>query len=63
MVEEGNTVIHLKIPEVSEEPQDIDANFTGDTSPIVYFNLDLGVSSYVTRDHSLISSFKQDFHQ
>lgn len=57
MVEEGDHMIHLQTPEVSEEPEDIEANFTCDTSPIVDLYLDSRASSHVTGDRSLLSSF------
>lgn len=57
MVEEWDTMIHLETPEVFEESQDVEANFTCDTSPIVDFYLDLGASSH-DGDRSLMSSFQ-----
>lgn len=59
MVKEEDLMIHIwKDAEVSEEHQDVEANFTSDTFQIVEFYLDSGAISHVTRDHFVLLSFQ-----
>jgi hypothetical protein len=58
LVEDSNPDQQLDEPEPLKDFSDVEANFTGDETPIVDFYLDSGASNHVTGDRSILTSFQ-----